>query len=88
MKQIIQGWTEIYHTALYWWSYLQMGYSDYYTWEFFTSLNHICNSPVYKMYLSAKDYDCLMERLDKPGKYDERLANILKRKAPWDENDD
>lgn len=40
------------------------------------------------IYLSQEDYDALVERLNEPPQYNENLAKLLQRKAPWDDNDD
>ena len=37
------------------------------------------------IYLSAEDFDALVDRLNEPPQYDENLAKLLRRKAPWDE---
>ena len=37
------------------------------------------------IYLSAEDFDSLVDRLNEPPQYDENLAKLLRRKAPWDE---
>jgi hypothetical protein len=31
----------------------------------------------------GEDFDALVERLNEPAKYDEDVARILQRKAPW-----
>jgi len=41
-----------------------------------------------KIYLSAEDFDALQKRLSEPPKYNERLAEILKRVPPWERTDD
>jgi hypothetical protein len=35
--------------------------------------------------LSAEDYDTLVEKLNEPPQYNEKIARVLQRKAPWDE---
>ena len=39
------------------------------------------------IYLSAEDFDSLVDRLNEPPQYDENLAKLLRRKAPWDEEE-
>ena len=39
------------------------------------------------IYLSAEDFDALVDRLNEPPQYDENLAKLLRRKAPWDEEE-
>jgi len=34
--------------------------------------------------LPKDDFDALVERLNEPPKYNENLAKLLQRKAPWD----
>jgi uncharacterized protein (DUF1778 family) len=41
-----------------------------------------------KMYVSKEAYDALVERLNEPPQYNENLAKLLQRKAPWDDNND
>jgi uncharacterized protein (DUF1778 family) len=41
--------------------------------------------PPEKIVLPAKDFDALVERLNEPPQYDEKIARVLQRKAPWDE---
>jgi uncharacterized protein (DUF1778 family) len=38
-----------------------------------------------KIVLPAEDFDALVERLNEPPKYNESLARIFQRKAPWEE---
>ena len=35
--------------------------------------------------LPQKDFDSLVEKLNEPPQYDEKIARVLQRKAPWDE---
>ena len=35
--------------------------------------------------LSAEDYDALVDRLNEPPQYDEKIARVLQRKPPWNE---
>jgi uncharacterized protein (DUF1778 family) len=41
--------------------------------------------PPERIVLSQRDYDALVERLNEPPQYDEKIARVLQRKAPWDE---
>jgi uncharacterized protein (DUF1778 family) len=41
--------------------------------------------PPERIVLSQRDYDTLVERLNEPPQYDEKIARVLQRKAPWDE---
>ena len=38
-----------------------------------------------KIYLSKENFDALVERLNEPPQYNENLAKLLQRKAPWDD---
>ena len=38
-----------------------------------------------KITLPAKDFDALVERLNEPPQYNENLARLLQRKAPWED---
>jgi hypothetical protein len=37
------------------------------------------------IYVSEEAYDRLIEAINKPPEYDEKIARVLQRKAPWDE---
>ena len=70
-------------------------------WDFWHSLNHgwehieYVNEfekfwgkgsyPPEKIILSQRDFDALVERLNEPPQYNENLAKLLTRKAPWDD---
>lgn len=41
-----------------------------------------------KIYLSAEDFDELQKRLSEPPKYNENLAKLLQKPAPWERTDD
>ena len=41
--------------------------------------------PPEKIILSQRDFDALVERLNEPPQYNENLAKLLTRKAPWDD---
>ena len=40
------------------------------------------------MYVSKEAYDALIEAINKPPEYNENLAKLMSRKAPWDEEND
>jgi hypothetical protein len=40
-----------------------------------------------KMYVSKEAYDALVEAINKPPEYNENLAKLLQRKAPWDDEE-
>jgi hypothetical protein len=41
--------------------------------------------PPERIIVSKEAYDALVERINEPPKYDEKIAKILKRIPPWDE---
>ena len=67
------------------WSSLNTGSLDMnYRWEFEKFWGK--GAKVETMYVSADDYDALVERLNEPPQYNENLAKLLQRKAPWDDD--
>jgi hypothetical protein len=40
------------------------------------------------IYLPEEDFDALVERLNEKPQYNENLAKLLQKKAPWDDNND
>ena len=76
-----------YHIWSSFWSSLNAGYLDMnYKWEFEKFWGK--GAKVETMYVSADDYDALVEKLNEPPQYNENLAKLLQRKAPWDDKDD
>ncbi len=41
--------------------------------------------PPEKIVLPKEDFDALVDRLNEPPEYNDNLAKLLQRKAPWDE---
>lgn len=41
--------------------------------------------PPERIVLSKENFDALVEKLNEPPQYDEKIAKLLSRKAPWDE---
>jgi len=76
-------------------------FDDYYVWgEFWHSINSGFMNMNYKwefekfwgkntkpetIVLSQKNYDALVDRLNEPPEYNERIAKLLQRKTPWSE---
>jgi hypothetical protein len=70
-------------------------------WDFWLNLNHGYDHmnyvhkfeefwgkgsyPPETIVLPAKDFDALVERLNEPPQYNENLARLLQKKAPWDD---
>ena len=74
-----------YHIWESFWSSLNGGWLDMnYKWEFEKFWGK-GSYPPEKIVLPAKDFDALVERLNEPPQYDEKIARVLQRKAPWDE---
>jgi len=80
---IITGWKQTYYNFLAWWWLVKSPYNNYDTWEFFAYLNPEVHDP-YVFYLSERDYNTLLEAINSPPKYNESLAKLLARSAPWD----
>jgi hypothetical protein len=75
-------------------------FDDYYVWgEFWSSLNAGYLDTEYKwefekfwgkgakaetIVLSQTDFDHLVEKLNEPPQYNENLAKLLQRRAPWE----
>ena len=38
-----------------------------------------------RIVLSEEDFDALVEKLNEPPQYNEKIARVLQRKAPWEE---
>jgi uncharacterized protein (DUF1778 family) len=41
--------------------------------------------PPKKIILSKEDFDALVDRLNEPPKYNENIARVLTKKAPWED---
>jgi hypothetical protein len=75
-------------------------FDDYYVWgSFWSSLNAGWLDMTYKhnfekfwgkntkpetIVLSQENYDSLVEKLNEPPEYNENLAKLLQKKAPWE----
>jgi len=53
------------------------------TTEELEDFKKMCENPE-KIYVPEEDYDAIMKALDEPPKYIEGLANLMKRKLPYD----
>ena len=76
-----------YHIWESFWSSLNGGWLDMnYQWEFEKFWGK-GSYPPEKIILSQRDYDALVDRLNEPPdpKAIERLTEILRKPAPWDE---
>jgi hypothetical protein len=73
-----------YHIWESFWSSLNGGWLDMnYQWEFEKFWGK-GSYPPEKIILSQKDFDTLVDRLNEPPQFDESIAKLLTRKAPWD----
>jgi len=67
------------------WSSLNGGHIDMnYKWAFEQYWGK-GSYPPETIVLPEKDFDALVERLNKPPEYNENLAKLFQRKAPWEE---
>ena len=48
-------------------------------------IKHLGMKPT-KMYVSQEAYDALVEAINKPPEYNEKIARVLSRRAPWDDD--
>jgi uncharacterized protein (DUF1778 family) len=44
----------------------------------------MCENPE-KIILSKENFDALVEKLNEPPQYNEKIARVLQRKAPWEQ---
>ena len=44
--------------------------------------------PPEKIVLPQEDFDALVDRLNEPPQYNKKIARVLQRKAPWDDEND
>jgi hypothetical protein len=47
-------------------------------------IKHLGMKPT-KMYVTKEQYDALIEAINKPPQYDEKIARVLSKKPPWDD---
>jgi hypothetical protein len=76
-----------YHIWSSFWSSLNGGWLDInYKWEFEKFWGKGAKPET--IILPKEDYDALVERLNEPPQYNENLAKLFQRKAPWEEQND
>ena len=74
-----------YHMWGEFWHSLNSGYLDMnYKWEFEKFWGK-GSYPPEKIILSREGFDALVEKLNEPPKFDEKVARILMKKAPWED---
>lgn len=70
-------WGEFWHSLNHGWEHM-----DYvYKFEEFWGKG---SYPPEKIVLPQKDFDALVEKLNEPPQYNEKIARVLSRKAPWE----
>ena len=75
-----------YHVWREFWHSLNSGFMDMnYKWEFEKFWGKGAQSE--KIVLPKEDFDALVEKLNEPPQYNENLAKLLQRKAPWDDEE-
>ena len=75
-----------YHVWGEFWHSLNSGFMDMnYKWEFEKFWGKGAQSE--KIVLPKEDFDALVEKLNEPPQYNENLAKLLQRKAPWDDEE-
>ena len=67
----------------FWYSINSGWYDTNYKWEFEKFWGK--GAKPEKIILSQRDFDALVEAINKPPQYNENLAKLLTRKAPWNE---
>lgn len=75
-----------YHIWGSFWNSLNGGWEDMnYKWAFETYWGK-GSYPPGKILLSKEDFDSLVQKLNQPPQFNEKIARLLQRKAPWDDN--
>jgi hypothetical protein len=75
-----------YHVWREFWHSLNSGFMDMnYKWEFEQFWGK--GAQAEKIVLPQEDFDALVEKLNEPPQYNENLAKLLQRKAPWDDEE-
>ncbi len=74
-----------YHVWGEFWHSLNSGYLDMnYKWEFEKFWGK-GSYPPEKIILSKENFDALVEKLNEPPQFNEKIARVLLRKEPWDD---
>jgi hypothetical protein len=71
-------WGEFWHSISSGWEHMEYVYKFE---EFWGKGSY----PPEKIVLPKEDFDALVDRLNEPPEYNDNLAKLLQRKAPWDE---
>ena len=70
-------WGEFWHSLNHGWEHMEYVYKFE---EFWGKGSY----PPERVVVSKETYDYLIEEINKPPQYDEKIARVLQRKAPWD----
>jgi len=71
-------WGEFWHSISSGWEHMEYVYKFE---EFWGKGSY----PPEKIILPKEDFDALVDRLNEPPQYNEKIARVLQRKAPWDD---
>jgi len=71
-------WGEFWHSLNHEWEHMEHVYKFE---EFWGKGSY----PPEKIILSKEDFDALVEKLNEPPQYNEKIARVLSRKAPWED---
>lgn len=75
-----------YHIWGSFWNSLNGGWNDMnYKWAFEEYWGK-GSYPPEKIILSKEDFDTLVDKLNEPPQFNEKIARVLQRKAPWDDD--
>ena len=74
-------WGEFWHSLNHGWEHMEYVYKFE---EFWGKGSY----PPERIVLPQKDYDALVERLNEPPQYDEKIARVLERIPPWEKPND
>ena len=71
-------WGEFWHSISSGWEHMEYVYRFEEVWG-------KGSYPPEKIILSKEGFDALVEKLNEPPKFDEKVARVLMKKAPWEE---
>ena len=71
-------WGEFWHSISSGWEHMEYVYKFEEVWG-------KGSYPPEKIILSKEGFDALVEKLNEPPKFDEKVARVLMKKAPWEE---
>lgn len=71
-------WGEFWHSLNHGWEHMEYVYKFE---EFWGKGSY----PPEKIILPKKSFDALVKKLNEPPQYNEKIARVLSRKAPWDD---